>query len=76
MKDPEVTDSTIIDFSIEMPVIEGGLTRAEIDQIVAKPMDTKPTKKYLIALSVSVSFLLFGAYCLAIQLLLRYRYVG
>ncbi len=67
MKDPEITDYPVVDYSKEIPVIEGGLTRAEIEQIVAKPMDTKPTKKYLIALTVSVSFLLFGAICLAIS---------
>jgi Ni/Fe-hydrogenase subunit HybB-like protein len=67
LKDPEVTDYPIVDYSIEMPVIEGNLTRAEIEQIVARPLDTKPTKKYLIALTVSVSFLLFGAICLGIS---------
>ncbi len=66
MKEPEITDYPLVDYSREIPVIEGDLTRSEIDQIVARPMDTKPTKKYLIALTVSVSFLLFGAICLAI----------
>lgn len=65
MKEPEISDYSLVDYSREMPVIEGDLTRAEIEQIVAKPLDTKPTKKYLIALSVSVSFLLVGAVCLA-----------
>jgi Ni/Fe-hydrogenase subunit HybB-like protein len=67
LKEPETIDSSVIDYTIEMPVVEGGLTRAEIDEIVAKPMVTKPTKKYLIVLSVAVSLLLFGAVCLAIS---------
>lgn len=67
MKDTETIDSSVIDYSIEMPVVEGALSRAEIDQIVAKPMDTKPTKKYLIVLSVAVSLLLFGAVCLGVS---------
>jgi len=62
LKDPETI--AVVDYTKELPVVEGGLTRAEIDQIVAKPLSTKPTKKYLITLSVAVSFLLFGAVCL------------
>jgi Ni/Fe-hydrogenase subunit HybB-like protein len=65
LKDPEITGYPLVDYTKEIPVVEGGLSRAEIEQIVAKPMDTKPTKKYLMALSVSASFLLFGAVCLA-----------
>jgi molybdopterin-containing oxidoreductase family membrane subunit len=67
LKEPEITDYPVEDFSREPVVIEGDLTRSEIEQIVAKPMDTKPTKKYLIALTISASFLLFGAVCLAIS---------
>lgn len=67
MKDPEINDYPFVDYTREIPVVQGGLSRAEIEEIVAKPMDTKPTKKYLIALSISGSFLLFGAICLGIS---------
>ena len=64
MKEPEITDYPFVDYSREITLVEGGLSRSEIEQIVAKPMETKPTKKYLLALSISVAFLLFGAICL------------
>jgi Ni/Fe-hydrogenase subunit HybB-like protein len=67
LKEAETVDYPEIDYSVEPVLVEGGLSRSEIEQIVAKPMDTKPTKKYLIALTISTSFLLFGAVCLAIS---------
>ncbi len=56
----------VIDYSKELPVVEGGLKRAEIEELVAKPLDTKPDKKFLIAISISGSLLLFGAICLGL----------
>lgn len=50
-----------IDYSQEAPAITGRLTIAQIEELVAKPMDTKPNKKFLIALSISGSLLLIGA---------------
>jgi molybdopterin-containing oxidoreductase family membrane subunit len=44
------------------------LTLAQIEELVAKPMDTKPDKKYFIALSISVSLLLTGAIFLAFSI--------
>lgn len=55
-----------IDYSQEIPVVEGGLKQAQIEELVAKPLDTKPDKKFLIALSISGSLLLFGAVCLGL----------
>ena len=55
-----------IDYSQELPVVEGGMKQAHIEQLVAKPLDTKPDKKFLIALSISGSLLLIGAACLAL----------
>lgn len=55
-----------IDYSHELPVVEGGLKQAEIEELVAKPLDTKPDKKFLIAISISGSLLLFGAICLGL----------
>ncbi|MBZ0200255.1 MAG: polysulfide reductase NrfD [Ignavibacteriaceae bacterium] len=56
-----------IDYTIEAPVVEGRLTIGEIEQLVAAPMETKPDKKFYIALSISGSFLLFGAVLLALS---------
>jgi molybdopterin-containing oxidoreductase family membrane subunit len=50
-----------IDYSHEAPTVAGRLTPAQIEELVAKPMDTKPNKKYFIALSISVSLLIIGA---------------
>lgn len=50
-----------IDYSHEAPTVAGRLTLAQIEELVAKPMDTKPNKKYFIALSISVSMLIIGA---------------
>ncbi|MFZ2323233.1 MAG: NrfD/PsrC family molybdoenzyme membrane anchor subunit [Ignavibacteriaceae bacterium] len=57
-----------IDYSQEAPVVAGRLTLAQIEELVAKPMDTKPDKKYFIALSISVSFLIAGAVFLAFSI--------
>ena len=54
-----------IDYSIEPPVVQGRLSLKQIEALVAKPMDTRPNKKFYIALSISLSALLFGAVCLA-----------
>jgi molybdopterin-containing oxidoreductase family membrane subunit len=53
-----------IDYSHEAPTVAGRLTLAQIEELVAKPMATKPDKKYFIALSISVSLLIIGAVCL------------
>ncbi|OGU49704.1 MAG: hydrogenase [Ignavibacteria bacterium GWC2_35_8] len=55
-----------IDYSQELPVVEGGLKHAQIEELVAKPLDTKPDKKFLIAISISGSLLLIGAICLGL----------
>ena len=57
-----------IDYSQEAPTVAGRLTLAQIEELVARPMDTKPNKKYFIALSISVSLLLIGATFLAFSL--------
>ncbi len=57
-----------IDYSQEAPTVAGRLTLAQIEELVAKPMETKPNKKYFIALSISVSLLLIGATFLAFSL--------
>lgn len=56
-----------IDYSIEPPVVEGRLSLKQLETLVAKPMDTRPNKKFYIALSISLSALLLGAVCLALS---------
>jgi molybdopterin-containing oxidoreductase family membrane subunit len=55
-----------IDYSQEAPAVAGRLTLAQIEELVAKPMDTKPDRKYLIALSISLTALMFGAISLGL----------
>ncbi|MEP0860102.1 MAG: polysulfide reductase NrfD [Ignavibacterium sp.] len=56
-----------IDYSQEAPAVAGRLTLAQIEELVAKPLDTRPDRKYFIALSISGSLLLLGAICLGIS---------
>lgn len=53
-----------VDYTYELPAIDGRLTAAQIEELVAKPLDSKPDKKFFIAISISGSALLFGALCL------------
>lgn len=55
-----------IDYSQEVPVVAGRLSLSQIEELVARPLDTKPDKKYFIALSISGSLLLLGAICLGL----------
>ncbi len=59
-----------LDYTSEIAVVEGDLRRAEIDKIIARPMEEKPGKKYLIALTISSGALLIGALCIGITLFL------
>ena len=58
-----------VDYSKELPTIEGRLSLAELEDLIAKPMDSKPDKKFLMALTISGSALLIGAVCVAATLL-------
>lgn len=57
-----------IDYSIELPVVEGRPTLADIDRVIARPMETKPSKKYFIALGITTTMLLIGAFSLGLTL--------
>ncbi|MCK7524836.1 MAG: hypothetical protein MZV64_48130 [Ignavibacteriales bacterium] len=52
-----------IDYSQEAPAVAGRLTLAQIEELIAKPMDTKPDRKYFIAISISLTALMIGAIC-------------
>ena len=57
-----------VDYSVESPTVAGRLSLAEIEELVAKPLDSKPDKKFFIALSISGSALLIGAICLFLSM--------
>lgn len=57
-----------IDYSIELPVVEGRPTLADIDRVIAHPMETKPSKKYFIALGITLTMLFLGAFSLGLTL--------
>jgi molybdopterin-containing oxidoreductase family membrane subunit len=57
-----------IDYSQELPVVDGRLTLREIDDLIARPMDERPNKKYLMALTFTLSLLFIGAISVALTL--------
>jgi len=58
-----------VDYTVEAPPVQGRLSLSEIEELVAKPLDTKPDKKFYIALGISTSVLGIGAICLLITFL-------
>lgn len=57
-----------IDYTIEPDVVEGGLTQKDINDAIARPLETKPTKLYYLALGISSTLLLIGAISLGLTL--------
>ncbi|MGQ9819892.1 MAG: NrfD/PsrC family molybdoenzyme membrane anchor subunit [Candidatus Kapaibacteriales bacterium] len=57
-------NSQLIDYTIEPIVIEGNPPLSSVNEAINKPLETKPSKKYLIALAISSTMLLIGAVCL------------
>lgn len=55
-----------IDYTIEPPVVEGKPSLSSINEDIARPLETKPTKGWYIAISISLTMLLIGAVSLAI----------
>jgi molybdopterin-containing oxidoreductase family membrane subunit len=50
-----------IDYTIEPEVVEGKPSLSQINEDISKPLETKPTWKYYLALSISSTMLLIGA---------------
>jgi Ni/Fe-hydrogenase subunit HybB-like protein len=50
-----------IDYTREMPVVEGNPTLAEIEEVISRPMDERPDKNFFIALTITVGMLFIGA---------------
>jgi len=65
MERPELSVGDL-GYSLELPVVEGRLTVAEIEDLIAKPLDEKPNKKYFIALGFSLFLLGIGAVSLGL----------
>lgn len=51
----------VLDYSKDVSVIEGKPSLRSIDDLISKPLDTKPDKKYYIALAVTLTMLMIGA---------------
>jgi len=56
-----------VDYSQELSVVEGKPSLRSIDDVIVKPLESKPDKKFYIALSVTVSMLGIGAISLALS---------
>jgi molybdopterin-containing oxidoreductase family membrane subunit len=48
---------SVVDYSQELSVVEGKPDLRSLDDIISKPLETKPDKKFFIALSISLSML-------------------
>ncbi len=47
----------IVDYTKELSVIEGRPSLRSLDELISKPLDTKPDRKFYIALSITLSML-------------------
>ncbi|MBU2493000.1 MAG: polysulfide reductase NrfD [Bacteroidetes bacterium] len=56
---------TTTDYRHEPSVVEGRPSLRELDEIIAKPLESKPDKKYFLALAVTLSMLGIGVIGLA-----------
>ncbi len=54
-----------IDYTQELSVVEGRPPLRSIDDIISKPLDTKPDKKFYIALAITLTMLTIGGLGLA-----------
>ena len=54
------------DYSVELALVEGNPPLRQLDEVIEKPINTRPTKKYYIALTITGSLLLIGAICVAL----------
>ncbi len=48
---------SMIDYTRELPVIEGKTSLRELDDLISKLLETKPNKKFYIALSITLSMM-------------------
>jgi Ni/Fe-hydrogenase subunit HybB-like protein len=55
-----------IDYSKELALVEGNPPLAELDRVISLPLDQKPNKHFLIAISITGTMLLIGAICVGL----------
>jgi len=55
-----------VDYSQELTLIEGNPQLAELDRVIALPMDQKPDRLFKIAISVTSTMLLIGVVCIGL----------
>ena len=60
--------SDTLDYTEEYSVIEGKPSLRSIDDVISKPLDTKPDKKYYIALAVTLTMMGIGGVALLFSL--------
>ncbi|MBS3945594.1 MAG: hydrogenase, partial [Melioribacter sp.] len=48
---------SVVDYTQELSVVEGKPALRSLDDIISKPLETKPDKKFYIALSITLSML-------------------
>ncbi len=56
-----------VDYSKEAPIITARGSLAEIDNVIARPMEEKPTTKWYIALAITASLIAIGAISLSLS---------
>lgn len=56
-----------VDYTQELSVIEGRPALRSLDDLISKPLETKPDKKFYAALSVTLTMLGIGVVCLAVS---------
>ncbi|MFZ5946386.1 MAG: NrfD/PsrC family molybdoenzyme membrane anchor subunit [Stygiobacter sp.] len=60
----------VVDYSHEISVIEGKPSLRELDDLIVKPLETKPNKNFLIALSITLTLL--GSFLIGLSLTFYY----
>jgi molybdopterin-containing oxidoreductase family membrane subunit len=55
-----------VDYTKELALVEGNPPLAELDRVISLPLDQKPDKKFLIAISITGTMLLIGAICVGL----------
>ena len=56
------------DYTVEPSVVEGQPTFQQIDNLIGAPLETLPNKKFMIAISITLTMLGIGAVSLALSL--------
>ena len=57
-----------MDYTRELPVVEGRPRAAELDATIAAPLDQFPSRTWWIIFSIALSFLSIGVYCIGMTL--------